>query len=158
MKKVFAFLVFMGIFFTCYSQKIGNINNPQMGFTMSMFNLSEVPANQPILYIFLPNSNNFSPNVNIVTQEYNDSIEKYKEISDGQFKSQGMTVISSIIEKGKFISEYEAQNNDVMLHFYGIAYLKIDKIYLITGTSTKEQWNQYGTEIKRVVNSFEFTK
>jgi len=139
-------------------EKSGVISLPQLKITMSSLNEAGYQNNQPIIMNFLPGSQQFSPNINLVIQEYGDGLDSYKKLTDDQLASIGIAAIQSKVEKGTYTLEYESDNNGVMLHMLTIVKARANKVYLVTATATVEQWNSNKAELTRVANSLEFTK
>ncbi len=125
------------------------------GFKIDKLEADSISSTSSLLYMFLPMTDNFSPNVNVMTQEYEGDLAAFKELSDGQFEAMNLEVISSTIEKDIYIVEYKGKMQSMELHFYAKAFQHNGLFYLATATCTPKQWEENAERLKSVVNSFE---
>jgi hypothetical protein len=157
MFKKFLFLVILLPAFA-FSQESGSANFQGLGFSINTFNVKEMPNNQAILSFFLPASENFAPNVNVLSQDFNGSPVQYKELTESQLKSPDYKTITSKVENDSYILEYTGVYNNQKLHFYSIAKFRNGKAVLATATATFKQWDKYKTELISVINSLNLNK
>ena len=131
------------------------VDLPQYGFKLDLLDSAPGSGNGTALMTFLPSSEGFAPNINVVIQTYAGSIQDYITLSKGQFDQLKANVLNEKLNgDSEWQVEYKAtmQNND--LHFYARAISKNGKIYLVTGTTKESQWNTFGATIRQHVDSF----
>lgn len=159
MKKLSCVLLIIFSSLASFSQE-GSLQFPDLGFSIQPLepDLKEVSGNHIALQMFLPTSEEFAPNVNVIVQRYEGSIEEYKSLSDGQFESLGVNMIKSELKDGIVIFEYTTDKfGSSEVHIYTRGYMVNDKVYLATGTRTIKQWKKMGNKIMSVVNSLDKT-
>lgn len=95
-------------------------------FTKSGFSIDSLDSSpttgviQP-LQMFLPANNGFAANVNIQIQAYSGTITQYKELSEGQFKQMGLSIISLEEKDNSITFEYKGTMQGFDLHWYAKA-------------------------------------
>jgi len=104
---------------------------------------------------FLPADNNFSPNVNIIRQKYDKSLEAYDKLSMNQFKQQlKAEVLTREIKGGRITYEYKGEMLSKKFHWYARAFKQNEEFYLVTATALESQWEKYKDKLVKSVNSF----
>ncbi len=123
-------------------------------FTIKSLEIKKDTSIMGIMY--LPSSDKFSPNINIIKQSYSGTLEEYQEITENQFKKEKLNVLYNQIENNRIIFEYSGKFGKFKteMHWYGIAHKKDNSYYLITATALKKQWKQYSKELIDSVQSF----
>jgi hypothetical protein len=110
-------------------------------------------------FLYLPPSQGFAPNVNVLIQDVPNTIKEYADMSKEQFKTVNLTVLNDhLVGDGEWACEYSGNMQGKDLHFYARALKKGDKVYLITGTATPDQWDSAFPKLKSCVDSFTFTQ
>jgi len=156
MKNILILIVLLSVSFDVMAKDVKNkLVFPKLGFSIDALEGDAKSANYTVFSMSLPPSESFAPNVNLMIQEYSGSLQEYKELSDGQFKSMKLNVVTSDIKGGNYIMEYAGNISNKSLHFYAKAVKKGSLIYLATATATPNQWKEYALILKKNVNSFE---
>ena len=145
--------------FTCASllraqENPNRIYYPKLGFSIQPLEEESVGSNYVVLQMYLPPTEKGSPNINVMLQEYKESLEEYKIFSDMQLKSINVSILSSAIKDNAYIVEYTGQMSGKSIHVYTRAVKKGDRIYLITAAASPDQWREYSGKLIRTVNSF----
>jgi hypothetical protein len=110
-------------------------------------------------FLYLPPTQGFAPNVNVLIQDVPATVQQYADLSKEQFKSANLTVLNDhLVGDTEWACEYSGNLQGKDLHFYARALKKGDKIYLITGTATPEQWDSASPKLKGAVDSFAFMR
>jgi hypothetical protein len=110
-------------------------------------------------FLYLPPTQGFAPNVNVLIQDVSNTIKEYADLSKEQFKSANLTLLNdNLVGDGEWACEYSGNLQGKDLHFYARALKKGDKVYLITATATPEQWDSVFPKLKSCVDSFAFTQ
>lgn len=132
---------------------------PEAGFSITPLEARPGPMSVMPLTMSLPATGNFSANVNVLIQPYEESIEDYTALSLKQFKDNGLKVIEQK-KLGKsavvFQCSGELQGRD--LHWYARAEKLGAHVYLVTATATEKQWADQGSQLKGCVDSFQLEK
>ena len=139
------------------AQSTNRLHFPVAGFSIASLEAppKQKDAQQPVLLMFLPASEGFSPNVNILIQPHEGTIEEYLALTLNQFKSAGLKVITQkTVGKGAVTIEYSGATEGQAMHCYARAEKSGGKVYLITATSTEGQWSTTATPLKACVDSF----
>ena len=122
------------------------------------------------LFIFSPLENEtdkFRENVNILIQDLrgqNIDLEKYKQISDKQFKQLGENVqifestVTTFNGKPCYKASYRLTQGGFKLKIAAICYIKNDKAYLVTFGSEFDKYEQYKKIGEDILASFTLTK
>jgi|GEM_PF-2643127 len=107
-----------------------------------------------IFFHFLPAEDNFSANINCMSQPYLGTLEEYDKLSRDQFKQMGMQIITAKVEDGFLVYEYTGRQQGRDMHWYSRACKRGEKIYLITATSLDKKWENDSKVLKDSVDSF----
>jgi hypothetical protein len=109
--------------------------------------------------LFLPPTKGFAPNVNVLIQDRSNTIQEYADMSKQEFKSANASLLNDhLVGDGEWDCEYSFNLQGTDLHCYARALKKGDKVYLVTGTATPEQWDSAFPKLKSCVDSFAFTQ
>lgn len=136
----------------------GKADFPGLGFSIGTFNQTAAPETQTVVSLYLPATESFAPNINVMIQTYSGSPAGYKDLTDSQLKNASYTSLVSKVENGVYILEYLGDYSGKKLHFYSIAKFRNGKVYLATATATIAQWKEYKAELVRVVNTLSLTR
>ena len=102
--------------------------------------------------------NGFAPNVNVMIQNVSMTLEEYRGISVGQFKQMDLTVLSETRKKvsGKdaIVWEYEGRLQGRALKWMALAVSDVDRIFLITATALKADYDPVAKEFTACLESF----
>lgn len=128
---------------------------PKYGFQIDPLNTAPQGESTTALMTFLPVTEGFAPNINVIIQSFAGTIEEYNKITMDQFKSMNLKVISESNPSPKeTVFEYAGKMNGQDLHFYARAISKGSKIYLVTATAKQTQWPSVGKTLRKHVDSF----
>jgi len=105
--------------------------------------------------MFLPASDGFAPNVNILIQKFSGTVAEYLKISETQFTAAQAVVINKKQTDKNLILEYTVNMNGKDIHVYSKAIFDKDVVYLASGTSLVSQWKSVGTVLKKNVDSIQ---
>jgi hypothetical protein len=159
MKIIFALLMLLATSRFYPQSPDDRIHFKENKFSIKPFETTQENSAQSysVLFMLLPQTSGFAPNINIIVQKYSGSLEDYKNLSDSQFKQGNMTVIQSKNSASKYIIfEYTGSQGGKNMHYYSRALKREDNIYLVTGTALIEQWDAVSVKIKDTVDSFKF--
>ncbi|MBW2117694.1 MAG: hypothetical protein JRH09_07210 [Deltaproteobacteria bacterium] len=128
------------------------------GFSIAPLEGTTDAASYQAVMMFLPASKAFAPNVGVMIQPYNGTINEYADLSKQQFKGLKFTVLSEKITQASVVWEYSGMLKGRNLHWYAKAELGEGKVYLVTATATEYQWKTLAAKLKACVNSFKQEK
>jgi hypothetical protein len=155
--KILLTILFVGL--SVFSFAEDKYINTTLGFEMSPPQVGEISS---VVYqnsvFYLPAKGGFAANVNVQIQQYTDTIEDYKKVSEEEFGKMSLKTIKSAIENGVFVTEYSGKMQGYDLHFYAKAFKTKDKIYLITAASLETSWETEGPLLTHSINSFKLSK
>jgi hypothetical protein len=131
------------------------IDLPLYGFQIESLDAKvDSPPPAKALIMFLPESDGFQPNINVLIQPYNGTINDYIAVTKEQFEQIQCKVISEHLKgENGWIVEYSVGGGHD-LHCYGQAVSKSSKIYLVTATAKESQWATVGDTLRKRVDSF----
>jgi len=105
--------------------------------------------------MFLPVSDGFTANVNVLIQPYIGTIEEYVALTLDQFKNAGIKVLQQkTTAKSVAIFEYSGEMQGQAVHWYARAEKSGARVYLVTATAARAQWNKEAARLKACVDSF----
>lgn len=105
----------------------------------------------------MPPVDGFSANVNVLLQNYGQSLQDYVNLSKGQFVDMGWKATRAEVVGGAAFFEYTGNYQGTELHWYSRAFKKGDWIYLVTGTVLASRWDLDKGPIKASVDSFKLS-
>lgn len=111
-------------------------------------------SNIQIASFFLPPSDNFAANVNILKQQFGDPLEAYDKLSISQFKQFKLTVLNRTLKGDELRYEYKGDMQGRALHWYARTVKTGQHIYLVTATGLDSQWEQQKSLLIKSVESF----
>ncbi|MHB1157408.1 MAG: PsbP-related protein [Phycisphaerales bacterium] len=133
----------------------------RLHFKTSGFSIEplDAPANDApyqAIMMFLPASDGFAPNVNVQIQPYPGTLDDYIALSQKQFTSAGLKILS-LERKGRdrAVMEYSGTMQGHAFHWYALAELRNQKVYLTTATAAQSQWPKVAPKLKSCVDSFQ---
>ncbi|MBV8880926.1 MAG: hypothetical protein JO332_13225 [Planctomycetaceae bacterium] len=107
---------------------------------------------------FAPARNGFAPNLGLMIQNVAMTADDYRDLSRKQFKQADFTVLSETAKKvgGKdaILWEYEGKSGGRELRWIGLAVVDTDKIYLLTATAPKADFDALAPEFRAAIDSF----
>lgn len=138
---------------------------PKLTFEQHQFEISafepdaKVNAASTPLLMSLPPVNGFAPNVNVMIQIFDGGIDKYAELTRSQFEAMKFKVLKdSKTEAGDWIAEYHGSIQQRHLYWYSRAVFRDGKVYFVTATAPKNEWQALGEKMRKVVESFSLTR
>lgn len=103
---------------------------------------------------FMPAQNNFAANVNVMAQNYKGTLESYNELNKKQLKQVGFTVLRAELKDGLITYEYTGRQQNLELRWYSQARKSGDKVYLVTATALRGDWEEQSESLIASVQSF----
>ena len=132
---------------------------PATGFSIAPLEASPGDEARKALMMFLPASENFAANVNVLIQPYSGTIEEYTKVTLDAYKANGMKVLQQKeISRSVVVFEVTGEMDGRTLHWYSRAEKVAGRIYLATGTAREEDWPRQGAPIKNCVDSLRCEK
>jgi len=142
--------------FTTHAQSTNLLHFPASGFSIAPLESKPGRTPQLILTMSLPSVNGFAPNVNVLTQPYDGTIEEYVSLSLGQFKSMDFQLVKQTQPKAGIATlEYTGISQGHDLHWYAKAVKSANHIYLITATAPADRWDELSSRLIACVDSFQ---
>ena len=114
--------------------------------------------NSRLAMFFLPVSNGFSPNINVLKQKFPGAMAEYDKLSLNQFTTMKWNLLKHSVNEKEIIYEYTGSMQGKDFHWYARALRSGDYIYLITATALESQWKDVQAEMLKSVNSFKVDK
>jgi hypothetical protein len=111
-------------------------------------------VSETIAHFYLPAKNGFAANVGVMRQEYEQSIDKYDELTKMQLKNANITMLKNTKTKDTLVYEYSGLMRGQKLHFLQKAIKRGKYIYLITATSLAAEWAANKACLEGAVDSF----
>ncbi len=114
-----------------------------------------------ILFSELEKEDTFRENINLLVQDLTDqemTIESYGQITKSQIKEQlpGSKILESSFdkEKNRYIMIWSGNVGSGQLKFKQYFFIKKEKVYILTFTTTPEVYNDYIELGNEILNSF----
>ncbi len=111
------------------------------------------PNNQ-IVAFFLPPSDNFTANVNVLREQSGDSLEAFDKLSLSQFKQFKLTILNRTLKGNEIRYEYKGTMQGRTLHWYARTVKAGQLIYLVTATALDSEWAKQKSALIKSVESF----
>jgi hypothetical protein len=125
------------------------------GFNVKRSDLPSAGGQSPVVVLFLSPTGGFAPNVNVLIQDFPNSISDYVALTKKEFDSNGITVVKEqTVSPEEWIVEYSGTLSGRSLHWYARAVKKEAKVYLTTATATPDQWGSVSQKLIQCVDSF----
>ena len=114
-------------------------------------------ANQTAMF-FAPGKNGFANNLGVMVQNVKTTLDEYIARSQEQFKQGGLkTAVETRLKVSghdAVLWEYEGATKDRKLKFLSLAVVDRDRVFLITGTSTLDDYDALSKEFRASLSSF----
>jgi hypothetical protein len=144
----------------CYAQS----DVEPLRFSAEGFSIKALPSGESnasgqraVCAFFLPPSAGFAPNINILIQPPV-PIEDFAKLSKQQFDMFGFKVIKdAMVPPNEWNVEYEGNTQGRSCHFFARAVRTDKKVFLITATTTADQWDKTSPQLIECVKSFALT-
>lgn len=107
-----------------------------------------------VLFFYSPNGSKIVPNLNVLIQTFDGTMEDMIEKSRDQIKSLNLKTIKMSIETNQAFIEYNGNMETNKMHFYQKCVKNGNKFYIITATSLETDWDSKKSELVNSVNSF----
>ena len=102
----------------------------------------------------------FASNINVMIQNVGLTMDQYRELSNGQFKQMELKILSETRKKigGKdaILWEYEGKSQGRALHWMSLAVSDGERVFLITGSATQDDWEAASKQFRTCLDSFKF--
>jgi len=135
-------------------------SNGAYGFSITppAFPKVEKDSGTQTAMFFAPGKNNFAGNLGVMVQTVKMTLEDYIKLSRDQFEKGGLKVgtESKVKVSGRdaILWEYEGAAQGRKLRFMALAVVDADRVFLITGTSTQDDYETLSKEFKASIDSF----
>jgi hypothetical protein len=107
---------------------------------------------------FAPGKNNFAGNLGIMVQTVKMTLEDYVKLSRDQFEKGGLKVGTEakmkVSGRDAVLWEYEGASQGRKLKFMALAVVDADRVFLVTGTSTQDDYEALSKEFRASIDSF----
>jgi len=107
---------------------------------------------------FAPGKNGFAGNLGVMVQTVKMTLDDYVALSRDQFDKSGIKISAETKRKvsGReaVLWEYEGAAKDRKLKWMAMAVVDGDRVFLITGTSTRDDYDALSQEFKASLDSF----
>ncbi len=154
MKKLFLGVA-SALFLALTAQAGSSLELPKYGFQIDPLDTPPKGPQTLALASFLPSKGNFSANVTVMIQTYDKTMADYIKLSLDQFKQMDWTVLAEKkVSESEWTVEYSGRQGAASLHWYGRAFLKSGKVYLVTATGLDKEWQNDSVALKKCVDSF----
>ena len=111
-------------------------------------------ASGQVFSYFLPANSGFAANINLQIQPFPGTLKEYDAITQEQFKSLNINVISAKTLDSEIKYEYSGHMSGNELRWFARAIKKDDEVYLITATALNSRWELEKTLLINSVMSF----
>lgn len=130
------------------------------GFELELPDLGRGAEPGQLLHFYGPETDGFRPNVYLMTQAFEGSIEEYLQTSLDGFKTSGFELVEHATYEHEGLPalrlEYTATLSNLDLHFFAVAVLRDGQALLATGTSLDADWSDFGDEFADSFETLEF--
>lgn len=125
-----------------------------LGFSIAPLEATWASEQYTALLLFLPPSEGFAPNVNVVVQPGEQSIADYAEKTKKELRAIGAKILRDKTSEDAFSCEYTRAFQGRQHHHYSKAELGKKGVYLVTATALESQWKSVGPRLMACVDSF----
>lgn len=112
---------------------------------------------QPAMFV-APAKNGFASNLGVMVQSVKMTLDDYMKLSRDQFTQGGLKVLAETKQKvsGReaVLWEYEGSAQGRKLRFMAEAVADGDRIFLLTGTATRDEYEAVAKEFRASLDSF----
>jgi len=117
------------------------------------------PGTSAIPVMFLgPGADGFSSNINVVVQKTTTTLDDYAALSKRQFEAAELKVNSEarskVSGKDAILFDYEGKAQGRELRWLALSVVDADRVFLITGTATREGFAKIEKEFRACLDSF----
>ena len=127
---------------------------PKYGFSVDSLDAPPTEPSTMALVLFLPATDEFAPNVNVIIQGPIDSLAQFVELSKQQFKDLDYNIVSEdSTSESEWSVEYSGAAPQGKLHWFSRAIFKDRRVYLVTATALERQWSDTSEQLRNCVNS-----
>lgn len=145
----------LALCFSLASLTANTLDFPVAGFRIEALESAPGGTTASPLFMCLPPTNEFAPNVNVQIQPHADSMDAYVKLSKAQFEQAKWKVLAERRDPADtWTVEYRGSASGRDLHFYSRAISNGKFVYLATATARADQWETVGEKLKRCVDSF----
>ena len=130
------------------------------GFTIQAPGFPDAPAGSgavPVMFLG-PGEDGFSSNVNVGVQKTATTADAYAALSRKQFEAAGFKVNSEtkarVSGKDAVLWDYEGKAQGRELRWLAMAVVDRDRVFLITGTATRDGFGKIEKEFRACLESF----
>ena len=115
---------------------------------------SAAPAH-PIAKFYLPPTDNFTANINVVRESFSGTLEDYEKKAVPMLEKELKAKLLKKEQKpGELLIEYTAKMEGRDLHFIARIVKRDDAAYVVTGTSLANDWEKQKEAITKSVMTF----
>jgi hypothetical protein len=158
MKRV-AFVVvgsLLALFVMAAAEAPKTLHFPLYQYSIDPLEAPSTAANTTLLMMFLPASDGFAPNVNVIAQNSPLSIAEYIATTTRETEQQHLKMIKADkVSDTIAVFEYAGKLQDKDLHWYSKATRTGGKILLATATAHETQWPNVSAKLQACVDSFQ---
>lgn len=138
------------------AESTNRLHFPTSGFSIIPLEAPPGEKIHQVVMMWLPPT---EANVNVQIQPYDGTIEEYAALTLGQFKENKAKVIEQKkVGDSVFVVEFAGELQGRSFHWYARAEKSAGHVYLVTGTTTEQQWSKQAAQIKACVDSFRCDK
>jgi hypothetical protein len=136
-------------------------------YSNSVYGFSIIPPTYPKVeadsatqaaMFFAPAKGGFASNLGVMIQTTKMSIDEYVKLSQTQFKQADLKIVSEnklkVSGRDAVLWEYEGTAKDRELKFMALAVADKDRVFLVTATAPKPEYEALAKEFKASLNSF----
>jgi hypothetical protein len=120
--------------------------------------LDQPGENSVQILMFLPPSDGFGPNVNVIIQPNFESIQNYVDVSVENSKKSGADMGKATIKGDIATFDFKGNQAGRELHHYARAIFSGGKVWLVTATSLETQWSSVKEKLMVCVDSLKLEK
>ena len=158
MKRV-AFIVVgavLALFVLSAAEAPKTLHFPLYQYSIEPLEAPSTTANTTLLMMFLPASDGFAPNVNVISQNSPLTIAEYIATTKRETDQQHLKMIKADkVSDTVALFEYAGKLQDKDLHWYSKATRAGGKILLVTATAHETQWANVSAKLQSCVDSFQ---
>jgi len=135
-------------------------SNSVYGFSIAppTFPRVEKDSGTQTAMFFAPGKNNFAGNLGVMVQTVKMTLEDYVKLSRDQFEKGGLKVGTEsklkVSGRDAVLWEYEGASQGRKLKFMALAVVDADRVFLVTGTSTQDDYEALSKEFRASIDSF----
>ncbi len=134
--------------------------NGAYGFSLTppSFANAEKESGIQTAMFFAPGKNGFAANLGVMVQTVKMTLDEYVTLSRGQFEKGGIKISTEakmkVSGRDAVLWEYEGAAKERKMKWMALAVIDADRVFLITGTSTQDDYEALSKEFKASLASF----